>query len=50
MTYENFKNRLSQCIFSDDLNYKILEIVLKSPRRYIGLFRVSNVTTKLIQI
>ena len=49
MTYEIFKDKLNTRIFGDDLNYEILETVLKNPKRYIGLFRVSNAKTKLIQ-
>nr|WP_315520644.1 restriction endonuclease [uncultured Campylobacter sp.] len=49
MTYEDFKNSLNDRIFGDDLNYEILETVLKNPQRYIGLFRVTNAKTKLIQ-
>ena len=49
MTYEIFKDKLNTRIFGDDLNYEILETVLKNPKRYIGLFRVSNAKKKLIQ-
>lgn len=49
MTYEDFKNGLNSRIFRDDLNYEILETVLKNPKRYIGLFRITNAKTKLIQ-
>lgn len=49
MTYDNFKNSLNGRIFGDDLNYEILETVLKNPKRYIGLFRITNAKTKLIQ-
>lgn len=49
MTYEDFKNSLNSRIFGDDLNYEILETVLKNPKRYIGLFRITNAKTKLIQ-
>ena len=49
MTYDDFKNSLNSRIFGDDLNYEILETVLKNPKRYIGLFRITNAKTKLIQ-
>lgn len=49
MTYEDFKNSLNSRIFGDDLNHEILETVLKNPKRYIGLFRITNAKTKLIQ-
>lgn len=49
MTYDKFKNRLNERIFGEDLNYEILLTVLKNPKRYIGLFRITNAKTKLIQ-
>ncbi|EIC5480460.1 restriction endonuclease, partial [Campylobacter upsaliensis] len=49
MTYEEFKDRLDDRIFGEDLNYEILLTVLKNPKRYIGLFRITNAKTKLIQ-
>ncbi|MBS4314141.1 HpyAIV family type II restriction enzyme [Campylobacter vulpis] len=49
MTYEEFKDRLNDRIFGEDLNYEILLTVLKNPKRYIGLFRITNAKTKLIQ-
>lgn len=49
MTYESFKNKLNLKIFGQDLNYEIVLNVLKNPKRYIGLFRITNAKTKLIQ-
>ena len=49
MTYENFATRLNARIFGQDLNYEILLTVLKNSERYIGLFRITNAKTKLIQ-
>lgn len=49
MTYEHFKTKLNTRIFGEDLNREILETVIKNPQRYIGLFRVTNAKTKLIQ-
>lgn len=49
MKYTDFKTKLQNRIFGDDLNYEILETVLKNPHRYIGLFRITNSKTKLIQ-
>ncbi|EAI1510415.1 restriction endonuclease [Campylobacter coli] len=49
MTYKNFKNKLNAKIFGEDLNYEILLTVLNNPKRYIGLFRITNAKTKLIQ-
>lgn len=49
MTYKDFKNKLDTKIFGEDLNYEILLTVLKNPKRYIGLFRITNAKTKLIQ-
>ncbi|EGE9806885.1 restriction endonuclease, partial [Campylobacter jejuni] len=49
MTYQNFKNKLDTKIFGEDLNYEILLTVLNNPKRYIGLFRITNAKTKLIQ-
>lgn len=49
MTYEVFKNRLNDRIFGQDLNYEILLTVLENPKRYTGLFRITNAKTKLIQ-
>lgn len=31
------------------MNYEILKTVLENPKRYIGLFRITNAKTKLIQ-
>ena len=49
MTYEDFAARLNDRIFGQDLNYEILRTVLENPNRYIGLFRITNAKTKLIQ-
>lgn len=49
MTYEHFKQKLNNRIFGEDLNYEILATVLSNPRRYTGLFRITNAKTKLIQ-
>ena len=49
MTYENFKNRLNHKVFGEDLNYEILLTVIQNPKRYIGIFRITNAKTKLIQ-
>ena len=49
MKYDIFKNKLDNRIFGDDLNYEILLTVLKNPKRYVGLFRITNAKTKLIQ-
>ncbi|OCR92515.1 HpyAIV family type II restriction enzyme [Campylobacter fetus] len=49
MNYNFFKNTLNSRIFGDDLNYEILLTVLNNPKRYIGLFRITNAKTKLIQ-
>jgi hypothetical protein len=49
LTYDYFKSHLNNRIFGEDLNYEILVTVLKNPQRYIGLFRITNAKTKLIQ-
>ncbi|MCK3658314.1 restriction endonuclease [Pasteurellaceae bacterium Pebbles2] len=49
MEYSVFSQKLKNKVFGEDLNYEILETVLKNPQRYIGLFRVTNAKTKLIQ-
>ena len=49
MTYDDFAARLNDRIFGQDLNYEILRTVLENPNRYIGLFRITNAKTKLIQ-
>lgn len=49
MKYEHFKSKLQNRIFGDDLNLEILTTVIENPDRYIGLFRVTNAKTKLIQ-
>lgn len=49
MLYSDFKQKLQGRVFGDDLNYEILRTTLQNPERYIGLFRVTNAKTKLIQ-
>lgn len=49
MKYEEFKQQLNLQIFGEDLHYDILTTVIKNPHRYIGLFRITNAKTKLIQ-
>ncbi|MBR1375252.1 MAG: hypothetical protein IJ566_04120 [Cardiobacteriaceae bacterium] len=49
MKYEEFKQKLNLQVFGEDVNYEILTTVIKNPNRYIGLFRVTNAKTKLIQ-
>lgn len=49
MQYIDFKQKLQGRVFGDDLNYEVLRTVLLNPKRYIGLFRVTNAKTKLIQ-
>ncbi|TQR29050.1 restriction endonuclease [Campylobacter sp. MIT 99-7217] len=49
MKYELFEKKLNDRVFTQDLNYEILLTVLKNPKRYIGLFRITNAKTKLIQ-
>ena len=51
MRYKDFEERLNNKIFqnNDDLNLEILTTVINCPERYIGLFRVTNAKTKLIQ-
>ncbi|MCX2682645.1 restriction endonuclease [Campylobacter sp. MIT 21-1685] len=49
MKYELFNKKLHSKIFGDDLQYEIVLNVLKNPKRYTGLFRITNTKTKLIQ-
>lgn len=49
MKYEEFKQKLNLQVFGEDVNYEILTKVIENPHRYIGLFRVTNAKTKLIQ-
>ena len=49
MKYEEFKQKLNLQVFGEDINYEILTKVIENPHRYIGLFRVTNAKTKLIQ-
>lgn len=49
-TYEEFVRKLNDRIKSDDsFYYELLVTVIKNPNRYTGIFRLSNVKTKLIQ-
>lgn len=49
-SYEEFTKKLSSKISSDaNLNYELLVNVVKNPKRYTGIFRLSNAKTKLIQ-
>ena len=48
--YEDFAEELNTKIKPDDsLYYELLITVIKNPKRYTGIFRVSNAKTKLIQ-
>ena len=48
--YEDFAEELNAKINSDDsFYYELLITVIKNPKRYTGIFRVSNAKTKLIQ-
>ena len=48
--YDDFTRELNGKIKSDDeFYYELLITVIKNPRRYTGIFRVSNARTKLIQ-
>ena len=48
--YNDFAKELSDKIKSDDdFYYELLITVIKNPRRYTGIFRVSNAETKLLQ-
>lgn len=50
LTYEDFETILNRRVNSDgDVNYSLLENVIKNPERYSGLFRLSNAKSKLIQ-
>jgi len=50
ISYEDFKEKLDQKIKTgEDFNLELLETVIANPRRYCGLFRLSNAKTKLIQ-
>ena len=50
ISYAEFKTRLNERIREDiDFNLELLETVINNPRRYTGIFRISNARTKLIQ-
>lgn len=50
MEYLQFKDKLEHRIITDDsFNYELLKTVIKNPKRYTGIFRLSNAKTKLIQ-
>lgn len=50
ITYEEFKTTLNNKIKDDDdFNYELLKTVINNPKRYTGIFRLSNAKTKLIQ-
>lgn len=48
MSYEEFKKKLDEAIKSDDdLYYELLVTVIKNPKRYTGIFRLTNAKMKL---
>ena len=50
LSYEGFVSELNQTIKYDDEFYRdLLEKVIDNPKRYTGIFRVSNARTKLVQ-
>lgn len=50
MEYSQFIHKLEDRITTDDnFNYELLKTVIKNPKRYTGIFRLSNAKTKLIQ-
>lgn len=50
MEYLQFIDKLEHRIITDDsFNYELLKTVIKNPKRYTGIFRLSNAKTKLIQ-
>lgn len=50
ISYEYFIERLTSKIKSDDmLFYELLTAVVNNPKRYTGIFRLTNAKTKLIQ-
>lgn len=50
MEYSQFIHKLEDRITTDDnFNYELLKTVIKYPKRYTGIFRLSNAKTKLIQ-
>lgn len=49
-TYDEFVTKLNNRIKSDDdFYYELLVTVISNPKRYTGIFRLSNAKTKLIQ-
>lgn len=50
-TYEYFINQLNKSVKSEDAEfvYELLVTVVNNPKRYTGIFRLSNAKTKLIQ-
>ena len=49
-TYEYFVNKLNERIKSDEnFYYELLVNVINNPKRYTGVFRLTNAKTKLIQ-
>lgn len=50
ISYDDFKRKLDEKIkCDDDFYYELLTTVIDNPERYTGIFRISNVKTKLIQ-
>lgn len=50
MEYLQFIDKLEHRIITDEsFNYELLKTVIKNPKRYTGIFRLSNAKTKLIQ-
>lgn len=50
MEYSQFIHKLEDRITTDgDFNYELLKTVINNPKRYTGIFRLSNAKTKLIQ-
>ena len=50
LSYEHFVDKLNEKIKEDDaFYYELLETVIKNPKRFTGIFRLSNAKTKLIQ-
>lgn len=48
--YTYFVARLNEKIKADeDFYYELLQTIVKNPKRYTGVFRISNIQTKLIQ-
>jgi len=50
MTYEHFIDTLNKRVKTDEqFYYELLTTVVKNPKRFTGIFRLSNAKTKLIQ-